>query len=209
MVPVVKRVGVLVMTAVRPQAVVVTRVVNHAPTHHAVTSRLPIVASVALLHAATSPSRLAVTNRLLLVATSLLQIVAKNHLRLVVTNRLPRVVKSLTHHVVKNRMVTAATPRAVINLMPHAVKIPSQTRAVSHVRLNPALIAAPQIALLTQVSRPAQHATLRHALPHQVAKRLRHAVTAQRVRGPRVLVHHVPQRVHVAALPLTAVAVKS
>jgi hypothetical protein len=176
---------------------------------HAVTSRLPTVASVALRHEVTSPSRLAVTSLLLHVAISRLQIVAKNHLRLVATNRLPRAVKNHTHHVVKNRMVIAATPHAVINRMPRAATILTPTHAPSHVRLSPALTVVPQTALRTPVSPLAQHATLRHVLQHQVAKRLRHAVTAQRVRVPRVQVHHVPQRVHVAVLPLTAVAVKS
>jgi hypothetical protein len=60
-----------------------------------------------------------------------------------------------------------------------------------------------------QVSQPAQHATLRHVLQHQVAKPLHHAVMLQRVREHLVQVLHVPPRVHVVVLPLTAVAVKS
>jgi hypothetical protein len=183
-------------------------VVNHAPTHHAVTSRLPIVASVALPHVVTSPSRLAVTSLLLHVVTSRLQIVAKNPLRLVATNRLPHAVKNLTHHVVKNRTVIVATPHAVINRMPHAAKIPSLTRALSHVRLSPALIVVPQIAQRMQVSQLAQRATLRHALQHQVAKPLHHAVMVQPEPVHRAQAHHVPQQAHVVALPLTAAAVK-
>jgi hypothetical protein len=174
---VVKKVGVLATTVVRPQAAVVTLAVSRAPTPHALTSRLLTEVSVALHHVVISLSRPAVTSLLLRVVTSHLQIVAKNLLRLVVTNRLPHAVKNHTHHVVKNRMAIVATPHAVINLMPHVAKTLSQTRALSHVRLSPALTAAPQIA---------QHVTLRHALLHQVAKPLHHAVMVQRAR-----VHHV------------------
>jgi hypothetical protein len=205
---VVKRAGVLVTTAVRPRAVVVTQVVNHAPTHHAQTNHLQIVASVALPHAATSLSRLAVTNLLLHVAISRLQIVAKNLLPHAATNRLPRAVKNHTHHVVKNRMAIVATRHAVINRMPHAATILTPTRAPSHVRLSPALTAVPQIARPMQANPPAQHATLRHVLQHQAAKPLHHAVMLQRVRAHLAQVLHVPPRVHVAASPLTAVAVK-
>jgi hypothetical protein len=130
-------------------------------------------------------------------------------LHLVVTNRLPRVVKNHTHHVVKNRTVIVATPHAVINLMPHAAKILSQMRVPSHVRLNHAVTVAPQIALRTLVRPLAQHATLRHALQHQVAKPLHHAVMVQRARVHHVQVHHVLPLVRVAASPLTAVAVNS
>ena len=176
---------------------------------HAATSRLLTVASAASPHVATSPSRLAVTNRLLRVVISRLQIVAKNPSPLVVTGLLPRVVKNHMRHVVKKRMAIVATPHAVINHMPHAAKILTPTRALSHVRLSPALTAAPQTARPMQVSLLAQRATLRHVPQHPVVKRLLHAVMAQRVQVHLVQAHHVPPRVHVVALPLTAVAVKS
>ena len=203
-----KRAGVLVTTAVRPRAVVVTQVVNHAPTHHAQTNRLQIVASAALPHVATSPSRLAVTSLLRRVVISRLQIVVKNLLLHVVTNRLPRAVKNHMHHAVKNRLAIVATRHAVINRMPHAATILTLTRALSHVRLSPALIAVLQIGQRTQANPPAQHVTSRLVLPRQVVKPLRHAVTAQRARAHLAQVLHVPLRVHVAASPLTAVAVK-
>jgi hypothetical protein len=176
---------------------------------HAVTSRLPTAASVALLHVATSLSRLAVTNRLLHVAISLLQIAAKNPLHLVVTSRLLRAVKNHTHPVVKNRTAIVATPHAVTNLMPHAAKILSQMRVLSHVRLNHAVTAAPRIVLRTPVSPLAQHATLHHVLQHPVAKPLRHAVMVQRAQVHHAQVLHVPPQARVVVLPLTAVAVNS
>jgi hypothetical protein len=200
-VQVVKRAGALATTAVRPRAVVVMPVVSRVPMPRAATSRLPTVASVALPHVVTSLS--------LHVAISLLQIAAKNLLLLVVTNRLLRAVKNHTHRVVKNRLVIVATLRAVINLMPHAATILTRMRALSHVRLSPALTVVPQIAQRTQVSLLAQLATLRHVLQHQAAKRLHRAVIAQRVREHLVQVLHVQPQVHVVALPLTAVAVKS
>jgi hypothetical protein len=137
-----------------------------------------------------------------------LQIAAKNLLLLVVTSPLLRAVKNHTHHVVKNRLAIVATPHAVTNRMPHAAKILTQTHAPSHVRLSPALIAVPQIAQLTQVSLPAQRATLRHVPQHQAVKPLLHAVMVQLAQVHLVQVRHVPPQVHVVALPLTAVAVK-
>jgi hypothetical protein len=206
---VVKKVGVLATTVVRPQAAVVTLAVSRAPTPHALTSRLLTEVNVALLHVVISLSRPAVTSLLLRVVTSPLQIVAKNLLRLVVTNRLPHAVKNHTHHVVKNRMAIVATPHAVINLMPHVAKIPTQTRALSRVRLSPALTVAPQIAPLTQVSPLAQRATLRHVLQLLVAKRSHHAVMLRRARVHPVRVLHVPPQARVVASPSTAAAVKS
>jgi hypothetical protein len=111
-------------------------------------------------------------------------------------------------HVVKNRLAIVATRHAVINRMPHAATILMPTRALSHVRLSPALTVVPQIGQRTQASPLAQHVTLRLVLQHQVVKPWRHAVTAQHVRAHLAQVHHVQQRVHVVALPLTAVAVK-
>jgi hypothetical protein len=142
------------------------------------------------------------------VVISRLQIVEKNLLLLVVTNRLPHAVKNHTHHVVKNRLAIVATLHAVTNRMPHAAKILTPTHAPSHVRLSHALTVAPQIVQLTQVSQLAQHATLRRALQHQAVKPLLHAVTVQLARVHLVQVLHVQPQVHVAALPLTAVAVK-
>jgi hypothetical protein len=140
---------------------------------------------------------------------SRLQIAVKSLLPHVATNLLPRVVKNHMRHVVKNRMAIVATPHAVINHMPHAAKILTPTRAPSHVRLSPALTAAPQTARPMQESLLAQCATLRHVPQHPAAKPLHHAVMAQRVQVHLVQAHHVPPRVHVVALPLTAVAVKS
>jgi hypothetical protein len=207
-VQVVKRAGVSVTIAVRPRAVVVMQVVNHAPTHHAQTNRLPIVASEALPHVVTSPSHLAVTSLLRHVAISRLQIAAKNPSPRVAIGLLPRVVKNHMHRVVKNRLAIVATHPVVINLMLHAATILTRMRAQSHVRLSPALIVVLQIAQRMQASLLAPHVTLRLVLPHQVVKPLHHAVTAQHARAHLAPVHHVPQRVHVVALPLTAVAVK-
>jgi hypothetical protein len=121
---------------------------------------------------------------------------------------LPHVVKNHMHPVVKNRLAIVATRHAVINRMPHAATILTLTRALSHVRLSPALIAVLQIGQRTQANPPARHVTLRLVLPHQAVKPLRHAVTAQHAQAHLAQVHHVQQRVHVAASPLTAVAVK-
>jgi hypothetical protein len=202
-----KKVGVSVTIAARLQ-VVVTLAVSRAPMPRAVTNRLPTVASARLPHVVTSPSPLAVTSLLLRVAISRLQIAAKNLSLLVVTGLLPRVVKNHTHLVVTNRLVIVAMPHAVINLTPHAAKILTRMRALSHVRLSPTPTAVLQTARRTQANPLAQHVTLRLVPQHQVAKRLRHAVMAQRVRVLRVQARHVPLPVHVAALPLTAVAVK-
>jgi hypothetical protein len=207
-VQVVKRAGVSVTIAVRPRAVVVMQVVNHAPTHHAQTNRLPIVASEALPHVVTSPSHLAVTSLLRHVAISRLQIAAKNPSPRVAIGLLPHVVKNHMHPVVKNRLAIVATHLVVINLMLHAATILTRMRAQSHVRLSPALIVVLQIAQRMQASLLAPHVTLRLVLPHQVVKLLHHAVTAQHARAHLAPVHHVPQRVRVVALPLTAVAVK-
>jgi hypothetical protein len=183
-------------------------VANRVPTHHAQTNHLQIVASAALSPVVTSPSRLAVTSLLLRVVISRLQIAAKNLSLLVATGLLLRAVKNHMHHVVKNRLATVATRHAVINLMPHVVKILMPTRALSHARLSPAPIAVPQTARRTQANPLVQRVTLRLVLQHQVVKPLHHAVTAQHARAHLAPVHHVPQRVHVVALPLTAVAVK-
>lgn len=206
--PVAKRAGVSVTIVVRHQVEAVTLDASHVRTQHAVTSRLPTVASAVSPHVVTNPSHLAVTSRLLRVVTSLSQIVEKNHLRRVATNRLPRAVKNPTLHAVKNRLVIVAMPHAVINLMPHVAKILTRMHAPSHVRLNPAATVAPQSAPLTQVSQLVQRVTLRHVQQHPVAKRLLHAVMAQHVRVPRVQARHVLLQARVVALPLTAVAVK-
>jgi hypothetical protein len=184
------------------------QVVNHAPTHHAQTNRLPIVASEALPHVVTSPSHLAVTSLLRHVAISRLQIAAKNPSPRVAIGLLPHVVKNHMHPVVKNRLAIVATHPVVINLMLHAATILTRMRAQSHVRLSPALIVVLQIAQRMQASLLAPHVTLRLVLPHQAVKPLRHAVTAQHAQAHLAQVHHVQQRVHVAASPLTAVAVK-
>jgi hypothetical protein len=142
------------------------------------------------------------------VAISRLQIVAKNPSPRVAIGLLPHVVKNHMHPVVKNRLAIVATHLVVINLMLHAATILTRMRAQSHVRLSPALIVVLQIAQRMQASLLAPHVTLRLVLPHQVVKLLHHAVTAQHARAHLAPVHHVPQRVRVVALPLTAVAVK-
>jgi hypothetical protein len=105
-------------------------------------------------------------------------------------------------------MAIVATPHAVINPMPHVAKILSPTRVPSHVRLSPAVTAELQIVRRTLVSPLVQRVTLRHVQQHPVAKRLRHAEIAQRVRVPRVQARHVLLQARVVALPLTAAAVK-
>jgi hypothetical protein len=153
---------------------------------------LPIAVSAVSPHVVISPSHLAVTSLLRRVAIGLLPHVVKNHM----------------HPVVKNRLAIVATHPVVINLMLHAATILTRMRAQSHVRLSPALIVVLQIAQRMRASLLAPHVTLRLVLPHQVVKPLHHAVTAQHARAHLAPVHHVPQRVHVVALPLTAVAVK-
>lgn len=207
-VQVVKRAGVSVTIAARPRAVVVMPVASRAPTPRAATSRLPIAVSAVSPHVVISPSHLAVTSLLRRVAISRLQIVAKNPSPRVAIGLLPHVVKNHMHPVVKNRLAIVATHPVVINLMLHAATILTRMRAQSHVRLSPALIVVLQIAQRMQASLLAPHVTLRLVLPHQVVKPLHHAVTAQHARAHLAPVHHVPQRVHVVALPLTAVAVK-
>ena len=105
-------------------------------------------------------------------------------------------------------MAIAATPHAVINPMPHAATILTPTRALSHVRLSPALTVVPQIVQLTQANPLAQHVTLHHVLQHRAVKPLRHAATAQLARVHLVQVLRVQPQARVAASPLTADAVK-
>ena len=202
-----KKAGVSVTIAARLQ-VVVTLVVSRAPMPHAVTNRLPTVASAVLPHVLTSPSHLAVTNLLRLVVISRLLTVAKNLSLLVAIGLLLHVVKSRTRHAVKNRLAIVATLHAVINLMPPAAKILTRMRALSHVRLSPALIVVLQIVRPTQVSLRVQHAILRPVAPHQAVKPSHHAVTVQHAQALLAPVRHVLQRVHAVVLPLTAVAVK-
>lgn len=199
MVQVVKKVGVSVTIAARLQ-VVVMLVVSRVPTRHAVTNRLQIAASAALPHV--------VTNLLLRVVISRLQIAAKNLSLLVATSLLPHAVKNHMRRGVKNHLAIVATRHAVINLMPPVVKILTPTRALSLVRLSPAPTVVPQIAQLTRANPLGLLATLRLVLQHPVVKPLHHAETAQLARVLLAPVRHVPQPVHVAALPLTAVVVK-
>ena len=204
---VVKKAGVLATTAARPQ-VVVTLAVSRVLTRRAVTNLLPTVASARLPHVATSLSHLAVTSLLLHVAISRLQIAAKNPSLHVAIGLLLRVVKNHTHLVAKNRLVIAAMPHVAINLMPHAAKILTRMRVLSHALLNPALTAAPQIAQRMQASLLARHATSHLVAQRLAVKPLHHAVTAQHARVQPAQVRHVPRQVHAAVLPLTAVAVK-
>ena len=184
------------------------QVASRAPTPRAATNRLPIVVSARLPHVATSLSHLAVTSLLLHVAISRLPIAAKNPSLLVVIGLLLRAVKNHTHLVVKNRLAIVAMPLAVINLTPHVAKILTPMRAPSHVRLSPALTAARQIVRPMQVSLHAQPVTSHLVAQRQVVKPLHHAVMAQHARVQLAQVHHVPQRVRVVVLPLTAAAVK-
>jgi hypothetical protein len=60
-----------------------------------------------------------------------------------------------------------------------------------------------------QASLHAPRVTLPRVPQHRVVKPLRPAVTAQLALALHAQVRHVLQQVHVVALPLTAVAVKS
>jgi hypothetical protein len=152
--------------------------------HHVVTSRL-VIASVLLHHAV-------IVRRLLRAVTNQL------------SRRVATVPSAVTASVTSHHAVTSLLLRHVatspLAANAHAATILTQAHAQ---------IAPPLIVLPTQVSQHVRRVTSRHVPQHQVARPLRHAVTAQLALAPRVQVHHVPQPVLAAALTLTAVAVKA
>jgi hypothetical protein len=96
----------------------------------------------------------------------------------------------LLHRVATSHLVASAHHAATI-------LTPAHVQIVRHLTVLP-----------TQVSQHAQAVSSHHVQVLREAKPSRLAATAQRAQALRVQARHVPQPVHVAALTLTAVAVK-
>ena len=177
-------------TTVTLQTAVKVAALPHVVTHPAATGLMAIVARSLSLHVVTDPSRL--------VATS-------PHSRLAVTSPLA-IASVVSHHAVTSLLMHLAVivhrPRAAIILSPAHV-------VVRAVRLNIAVIVRPltvqrlQASLLLAPVVSLHLALLRLlARPSHLAVMVRHARVARLAQ-----VRHAPQRVHVVALILMAVAV--
>ena len=158
-------------------------------------------------------------------------------MHLAVTSLLVVTANAALHHVVIVQPLPheAISPLSLHAAIPHAVTAPSaaiasvlsllvETSPLLHRVATSHLVASAHAAIIltpahaqivrrltvlpTQVSQHAQAVSSHHVRALQVAKPSRLAVTVQLAQVLRVQARHAPQPVHVAALTLTAVAVK-